>query len=103
MNGIPSTRPPAIAASIITGGNAARSPPLTPEHRRSRRSVMKRFIAPAFCWKATSTGDGARMCGGPKYLLDNNITNTIHIIHAIHRACDKQQQNNSIYLVFKSN
>jgi hypothetical protein len=25
------------------------------------------------------------MCGGPKYLLDNNITNTTHVIHAIHR------------------
>jgi hypothetical protein len=43
------------------------------------------------------------MCGGPKYLLDNNITNTIHVIHAIHRTRDQQQQNNSIYLVFKSN
>jgi hypothetical protein len=41
-------------------------------------------------------GDGARMCGRPKYLLDNNITNTIHVIHNIHRASQttttKQQQ-----------
>jgi hypothetical protein len=36
------------------------------------------------------------VCGRPTYLLDNNITNTIHVIHDIHRASrpttTKQQQ-----------
>src|SRR6267154_3809500 len=86
MNGIPSTRPPIIAASTIACGSACGTPSLTPERRSSRRSVMKRFIVPAFYRKATNAaGDRERMRRGHKYLLNNDIKNVIPIIHAIHR------------------
>jgi hypothetical protein len=47
------------------------------------------------------------MYGGPKYLLNNNITNVVPVIHAIHRKTDtnnsKQQPILSIlkYLISK--